>query len=156
MRRTGILHPELARCLATIGHGDTLVLADAGLRIPRGCRAIDLRLVDGVPDMPAVLGAVVNDAVFESAIVATEWAEWNPRRRADVLAALPVPVPVSERPHDELIADTGDRVHTYVRTAECTAFASIWLIGGVSYFDDAVEVRRRAQHIETTQQGDAQ
>jgi len=154
MRRTGILHPELAQCLAAIGHGDMLVLADAGLRIPRGRPAIDLRLVAGVPDMTVVLDAVVNDAVFESAIVATEWADWNPRRRADVVAA--IPVPVSELPHDELIADIGDRVHTYVRTAECSAFASIWLVGGVSYLDEAVEVRHRAQDTETTQQGDAQ
>lgn len=80
----------------------------------------------------------------------------NSRRRADVLVALPVPVSVSELPHDELIAEIGDRTHTYVRKAECSAFSSIWLIGGVSYFDDSVEVRRRAQHIETTRQGDAQ
>jgi len=36
VRPAGILHPGLLEVLARAGHGDVIVLAEAGLKIPRG------------------------------------------------------------------------------------------------------------------------
>jgi D-ribose pyranase len=38
----GILHPRLARVIASMGHGDALCITDAGLPIPTGVLRIDL------------------------------------------------------------------------------------------------------------------
>lgn len=141
MKGRGILHPELAAAIAEIGHGDALVLADAGLRIPAGARAIHLELTCGVPSMEACVRAVVGELVVERALIATEFAEWNPEVHGAVCAKLPV-VP-EEVPHESLMADMAARAKLYVKTGECSAFASVALIGGVSYFDEAVALHDR-------------
>ncbi len=141
MRRGGVLHPELAAALADLGHGDAIVLADAGLRIPTDSRAIHLELTCGVPSMDRVVAAVVAELVVERVIVATEFAEWNPAVHAAVCASLPV-MPETV-PHETLMADMAERAKLYVKTGECSAFASVVLIGGVSYFDEAVALHER-------------
>ena len=49
MKKSGILHPELARVIASLGHGDGLCIADAGLPVPAGVLRIDLALGPGLP-----------------------------------------------------------------------------------------------------------
>ena len=36
MKKQGLLHPELCRTITAMGHTDTLVVADAGLPVPKG------------------------------------------------------------------------------------------------------------------------
>ena len=104
MRTSGVIHPQLVELLAAAGHGDRIVLADAGLRVPSGARRVDLGLTAGVPTMAQVLAAVGHDLVIEAAEVATEFAEWSPETHADVVALLGFE-PVATRPHVELMAD---------------------------------------------------
>jgi len=49
MKRTTLLHAELSEVIARLGHGDLLVIGDAGLPIPDGPRRIDLAVSAGVP-----------------------------------------------------------------------------------------------------------
>ena len=44
MKRTGLLNIELSQVIAGMGHGDVLVIGDAGLPVPKGVRRIDLAL----------------------------------------------------------------------------------------------------------------
>jgi D-ribose pyranase len=141
MKRSGVLHPELNAALAVLGHGDVIVLADAGLRIPPGARAIHLEVSCGVPTMAQVVAAVSEEFVIESATVAREFAEWNPEVYRAVMASLPVSP--DEKPHESLMAEMAARGALYVKTGECTAYASVVLVGGVSYFDDAVALHER-------------
>ena len=39
MKRTALLHAELSRTIALPGHGDMVVIGDAGLPVPDGARA---------------------------------------------------------------------------------------------------------------------
>jgi D-ribose pyranase len=141
MKRGGLLHPDLSAAMAEIGHGDAIVLADAGLRIPPGARAIHLEVTCGVPSMAQVVAAVVAELVVERATVASEFAAWNPEVLAAVVAALPVTP--SEAPHETLMAEMAERAKLYVKTGECSAFASVVLVGGVSYFEEAVAQHER-------------
>jgi D-ribose pyranase len=141
MKRGGVLHPDLSAGLAGLGHGDAVVLADAGLRIPAGARSIHLELSCGVPTMAQVAAAVAQELVIESAIVASEFAEWNPEVHEAVLGLLPVVPEV--RPHEALMADMAGRAALWVKTGECSAYASVVLIAGVSYFDEAVALHER-------------
>jgi D-ribose pyranase len=57
VKRSPLLHAELSQVIASLGHGDMLVLGDAGLPIPDGPRRIDLAVARGVPRLADVLEA---------------------------------------------------------------------------------------------------
>jgi len=138
MKTGGILHPELLEVIGAAGHGDVILLADAGLRIPERRRRLDLGVTCGVPTMAQVVEALVPELVVEAAMVATEFEDWNPEVYADVVGRLPV-VP-GALPHQELMADMAERAFAYVKTGECSAYSSVALVCGVNYLDDAVEL----------------
>jgi D-ribose pyranase len=124
VRPSGILNPGLIELLAGAGHGDVIVLADAGLKIPRHALRIDLALVPGVPSMLEVLDAVLPEVVTESAIVADEMSSWNPdleREVADRLSSYDI----RRLPHAVFAAELERTGLGYVSTGECTAYASI-------------------------------
>lgn len=141
MKRSSIIHPDLSEVVAAAGHGDRIVLADAGLKIPDGRRRVDLGVTCGVPTMAQVLAAVSTELVIEAATVATEFADWNPDVHAEVLGLLDVEP--DEAPHAELMAELAGSAFAYVKTGECTAYSSVVLTCGVSYLDEAVEQYRR-------------
>ena len=62
MKKTHLLHAELSQLIAAMGHGDAIVIADAGLPVPAGTRCIDLAVTRGVPSFEQVLDAVERDA----------------------------------------------------------------------------------------------
>ena len=138
MKQRGILHPELLDLIASSGHGDVIVLTDAGLRIPKGVRRVDLALTCGVPTIVDVVRAISEELVVEAATVATEFNEWNPEVYAATMAVLPV-VP-DERPHQEFMDDMAQRAYAYIKTGECSAYASVALVCGVNYLDEAIEL----------------
>ena len=141
MKRSGVLHPELLDVIASAGHGDIVVLTDAGLRVPKEARRIDLALCCGTPSIVETVRAMASELVIEAAVVASEFEEWNPDVHRSTLEALPVtPTTVS---HEALMADMEERALVYVKTGECTAYASVALICGVNYLDDALDQYER-------------
>ena len=138
MKQRGILHPELLDLIASAGHGDVIVLTDAGLRVPAGAKRIDLGLACGVPTIVEVVRAMNEELVIEAATVATEFREWNPDVHAATMEVLPVEP--DERPHQELMADMASRAYAYVKTGECTAYASVALVCGVNYLEAAIDL----------------
>ncbi|MEN8040475.1 MAG: D-ribose pyranase, partial [Actinomycetota bacterium] len=123
MKQQGILHPELLAVLAAAGHGDRIVLADAGLKIPEDKTCIDLALTCGIPGITDVVKAIEQELVVEAATVASEFGEWNPEVYTAALAELSV-VP-DARPHRELMDDMEQNAYAYVKTGECSAYASV-------------------------------
>lgn len=140
MRASGVIHPQLIDLIATAGHGDLIVLADAGLRIPSGRPRINLGVTCGVPTMAQVLGAVKHDLVIEAAVVAREFAEWSPDVHGAVTALLDVQP--TTLPHDELMAEMAQHAFAYVKTGDCAAYSSVVLRCGVSYLDEAIALHR--------------
>lgn len=141
MKLSGVLHPELLEVLAAAGHGDVIVLADAGLKIPHDRYRIDVGVACGVPSMAQVLEAVSQELVIEDAIVATEFADWNPDVHAAVLTVLDVEP--SDVPHVDLMADLAERAYCYVKTGECTAYSSVALVCGVNYMQQALDLHAK-------------
>jgi len=138
MKQRGILHPELLDLIASAGHGDVIVLTDAGLRVPKEARRIDLGLACGVPGIVEVVRAMNEELVIEAATVATEFRDWNPEVYAAAMEVLPVEP--DERPHQELMDDMATRAYAYVKTGECTAYASVALVCGVNYLEEAIDL----------------
>jgi len=131
MKRTQLLHAELSEVIARLGHGDLLVIADAGLPIPDGPRRIDLALTANVPRFHEVLKAVLSEMKVEGAVVAEEMLGANPTVHAELLRQLGA-TPVSALSHEAFkVATRGARA--IVRSGEFSAYANVILRAGVVF-----------------------
>ncbi|WP_085869289.1 D-ribose pyranase [Pseudoruegeria aquimaris] len=125
MKKTGLLHAELSRTIAALGHGDCLVIGDAGLPVPAGTPCIDLAVCLGVPDLWSVLDTVLGEMQVERALIATEASP-------EVRTAFEARLPCGYVSHDALKqASAGARA--VVRTGEATPYANIVLYAGVAF-----------------------
>lgn len=129
MRRSGLWHPRLVALVTAMGHGDTLVLADAGLPVPTHVETVDLLWARGNPPMLAVLAVLTTELVVEEATIAEELTD------AEILAGVGEhlgSVPVKTVGHEDLKAGC-HTARVVVRTGEATPYANIILRAGVPF-----------------------
>lgn len=50
MKRSKLINNELSYAIASMGHGDLMIVCDAGFPIPSSVWRIDLALIPDVPD----------------------------------------------------------------------------------------------------------
>jgi len=131
MKRTTLLHAELSEVIARLGHGDLLVIGDAGLPIPEGPRRIDLALTANVPRFHEVLAAVLSEMAVESAVIADELAPNNPGVHAELCRQLGE-IPMSTTSHEEFKAATR-AARAIVRSGEFSPYANVILRAGVVF-----------------------
>ncbi|HMM22564.1 MAG TPA: D-ribose pyranase [Selenomonadales bacterium] len=131
MKKIGTFNQPISEVIAGMGHGDTLVIGDAGLPIPAGVRRIDLALKPGVPGFMETLEVVLRELQIESAVAAAEM----PGASADLygrMTELLGATPLSLVSHEEFKTLTG-RAAAVIRTGECTSYANIILKSGVIF-----------------------
>lgn len=130
MKKTPLLNIALSQLIASLGHGDKVVIGDAGLPVPHGVPLIDLALTHGVPGFIETLKIVLSEMQVEQYVVADALAQRSPELAAQIEdIGLPDKRVVS---HTELKQLTlGARA--IVRTGECTPYANIILISGVTF-----------------------
>ncbi|MFL6629699.1 MAG: D-ribose pyranase [Burkholderiaceae bacterium] len=131
MKRTTLLHAELSEVVARLGHGDLLVLGDAGLPIPDGPRRIDLAVSADVPRLQDVLAAVLAEMQVEGAVIAEELAPRNPAVHAELQRQL-AGTPVQTLSHEQFKLATR-QARAIVRTGECSPYANVILRSGVVF-----------------------
>lgn len=131
MKKTSLLQSDLSYTIATLGHLDTLVIADAGLPIPMETVRIDLALMRGVPGAIQTLKVVLDEMEVEKVILAEEVMDSNPKFLGDVQNLLPG-VPVEYLTHSELKAMTKS-ARAVVRTGEFSPYANVILVSGVVF-----------------------
>jgi D-ribose pyranase len=131
MKKTTLLQSELSYTIATLGHLDTLVIADAGLPIPVETVRIDLALTQGVPGATQTLKVVLEEMKVEKVILAEEAKDRNPRFLGDVQELLPG-VPVQFVTHSEFKTMTAS-ARAVVRTGEFSPYANVILVSGVVF-----------------------
>jgi len=130
VKRTPLLHAELSHVIASLGHGDMLVIGDAGLPIPEGPRRIDLALTPGVPPIAEVLRAVLAEMQVERSVLAEEALGAGhalPAWYAQQLALAP------ETVSHEAFKRLSAQARAIVRTGECTPYANVILVSGVVF-----------------------
>ena len=131
MKKRGLLQHALAATIASMGHTDLLVIADAGLPVPPGVPCIDLAVRCGLPRMLDVTHAIADELQVEELIVADELLA----REEALPAALRELFPAARFrhvSHDELKRlSTGARA--VVRTGECRPYHNVILTGGVTF-----------------------
>ena len=109
MRKRGLLQHALAGTIASMGHTDLLVIADAGLPVPPGVTCIDLAVRCGLPRMLDVAGVVADELQVEEIIVAEELLARDELKRLSAQA------------------------RAVVRTGECTPYHNVILVSGVTF-----------------------
>jgi len=131
MKKTLLLHSALSHAIARLGHGDMLVIADAGLPVPDGTPCIDLAVTRGVPALAQVLAAVLSEMQVERIVVARELRVRSAAMYEQIVAALPA-VSAQEIAHEELKVLTR-HARAVVRTGEFTPYANVVLVAGVVF-----------------------
>jgi D-ribose pyranase len=131
MKKTTLLHSDLSYVIATLGHMDTLVIADAGLPIPAQTLRIDLALTQGIPGAIQTLKVVLEEMKVEKLLFAEEAKERNPGFLAEVEGLLPG-VPVEFVSHSDFKARTAS-ARAIVRTGEFAPYANVILVPGVVF-----------------------
>lgn len=130
MKKSPLLNIALSQLIASLGHGDMVVLGDAGLPVPPGVPLIDLALVRGIPGLLDTLNAVLSEMQVEQHVLAMELPQTSPAMAASIDAlALPGGRHISHIDFKLLSREA----RAVIRTGECTPYANIILIAGVSF-----------------------
>lgn len=130
MKRGRILNRALSEALATMGHGDWLIITDAGFPIPNDGRRIDLALEAGLPSVPQVLDLILSDFVYEKFVATVEQKANHPRLYAE-LEALVDRCPIEVVPHERFLAEYPPKAKFFVRSGAFEPWGNIALCSGV-------------------------
>ncbi|MFJ5734251.1 D-ribose pyranase [Streptomyces microflavus] len=129
MKKSGILNRHLAGAIAELGHGDGVLICDAGMPIPPGPRVVDLAFRAGTPSFAEVLDGLLDELVVECATAALEVRDANPEATRLLEARFPN---LDLVPHDDLKARTAS-ARLVVRTGEARPYANVLLRCGVFF-----------------------
>ena len=130
MKKGPVLNIALSQLIASLGHGDMVVIGDAGLPVPPGVPVIDLALTHGVPGFLQTLTTVLAEMQVERHVLADELAEKNPSIAAAVAA---LDLPGREGVSHVDFKGRSALARAVVRTGECTPYANIILVAGVVF-----------------------
>ncbi|BBP70020.1 D-ribose pyranase [Pseudomonas sp. NPDC087598] len=134
MKKTPLLNVALSRLIASLGHGDMVVIGDAGLPVPPGVELIDLALTHGVPDFVTTLKVLLSEMQVESHALAKEIFDKQPTALT-TLEALNEEGALGRRDllsHDQFKV-LSRQARAIVRTGECQPYCNIVLVAGVTF-----------------------
>jgi D-ribose pyranase len=129
VKKAGILNRHLSGALAELGHGDGVLVCDAGMPIPHGPRVVDLAFRAGVPSFAEVVEGLLEELAVEGATAASEVREANPAAAGLLEGHFTQLQYVSHEELKELSA--GARL--VVRTGEARPYANVLLRCGVFF-----------------------
>ncbi|CTQ56456.1 D-ribose pyranase [Roseibium album] len=136
MKRRPLLNRHLSKLVASLGHLDEIVLADAGLPIPPDVEVIDLAVSPGVPGFFDVLDALSQEMIIEQAVFASEAGpELSTQievKLAHWAAEVGKPIEQSRVSHEDFKKQT-IKARAVIRTGEFTPYANLILISGVPF-----------------------
>jgi D-ribose pyranase len=130
MKRNGILNLPLNEAIAAMGHGDLLIVCDAGFPIPSEIPRIDLAILPDLPDLQTVLSAIAQDFIAEKVGYAAEMAQNNPelKRKVDQIFAGADFIALS---HQQILSELSHQAKFIVRTGAFDPWGNILLYSGV-------------------------
>ncbi len=131
MKKLGVLQHALAETIASMGHGDLLVIADAGLPVPLGVLCIDVAVRCGLPPMLEVTRTVAEELQVEAVTIADELLSRDEALPEALREVFPN-ARFGHVSHDEL-KRLSERARAIVRTGECTPYNNVILASGVTF-----------------------
>lgn len=133
MKKTPLLNIALSRLIASLGHGDILVIGDAGLPVPPGVELIDLALTQGIPGFISTLRVVLSEMQVESHVLAEELLHKQPPALADLNALDQGELGERRLLSHDAFKLLSHKARAVVRTGECQPYCNIALVSGVTF-----------------------
>lgn len=130
MNRNRLLNAELSHAIASMGHGDLMIVCDAGFPIPSSAWRIDLAISPDVPDLETVLTPIAENLIAEKVSYAEEIRAHNKPLLAKVerLFAGAEFEPVK---HATILGEMAAKAKVIVRTGAFDPWGNILLYSGV-------------------------
>jgi len=130
MKRSVILNSELSHAIASMGHGDIMIVCDAGFPIPNSTWRVDLAVIQDIPDLETVLTAISKEMVVESVAYAAEMGANNPVLKEKVHRIF-IDSDFMTFPHSEILTQMAAKAKVIVRTGAFDPWGNILLYSGV-------------------------
>lgn len=128
MKKGKLINHPISSLIASLGHTDEIVIADAGFPIPGETKRIDLALAKGIPTFASVLKTVLEEMHIEKAIVAAEIIKYSPEMLElikDIINGVEVEI-ISHLDFKE----RSKNAKSVIRTGEFTPYANVILVSG--------------------------
>ena len=137
MKKIGILNCELSKIVASLGHGEQLLVADVAFPIPKSLEYVDLALTEGKVSIEETLQAILIELKVEKIIVADEIKKISPKQ-LDLYKKIfeNVSKGIEYVPIREMLT-MAPKASAAVRTGEIIAYSGLILISGVTYGPNA-------------------
>jgi D-ribose pyranase len=129
MKEIGILNRNIAASIAKQGHGDLLMVTDAGFAIPSGIEVIDLSIEENKPMVLEVLATLRKYFSVEKMIMANQTKNVSPTLFVQISKAFGEDVNVETVDHSA-IKEMSKTVKAVIRTGDFTAFGNVILVSG--------------------------
>jgi len=129
MKETGAINRGIDAAISKQGHGDLLMVTDAGFAIPLGVEVIDLSLDENKPMVVEVLEMLKKFYSVEKMIMANETKKISPTLFSNISKAFGDGIPVETIEHSAL-KEMSKTVKTVVRTGDFTAYGNVILVSG--------------------------
>ena len=130
MKLGSILNKDLNEAIAAMGHGDLMIVCDAGFPIPRDAWRIDLAIKQDLPDLQTVLELINGDMYAEKVVWAEEVAQYNPNLEK-TLREMYADRVLETIPTDIILTEIPAQAKCIVRTGAFNPWGNILLYSGV-------------------------
>jgi D-ribose pyranase len=130
VNRNRLLNAQLSHAIASMGHGDLMIVCDAGFPIPSTAWRIDLAIVPDVPDLETVLAPIAENLIAERGA----YADTLPEHNAPLLAKIKrlfAGADFEPIKHETILAEMAAKAKVIVRTGAFDPWGNILLYSGV-------------------------
>ena len=131
MKKAGILNRQLSKVIASMGHGDYLVIADAGLPIPVNIEVVDLAISKNIPGFLEVLNSVLIELEVERVIISNEIKTYSFKIYSSLVKTLKS-IEITEISHEEFKKKMIS-ARAVVRTGEFSPYSNVILVSSVIF-----------------------
>ena len=129
MKEAGIINRGISKIISEQGHGDWLMVVDAGFAIPKGVEVVDISLAENTPKVLDVLAEIKKFHSVEKMIIANQTKEINPTLFAAMATVWSNEMDVEVIDHVEL-KQNSSKVKAVIRTGDFTAYGNVILVSG--------------------------
>ena len=130
MKLGRILNKKLNTAIADMGHGDIVVICDAGFPIPSDEQRIDLAIEQNCPTIEHLLDLLLSDFCYERVIISNEMRDYN-RPLYDEVVKTCTRCPVEAIPYDEFMATMPKKAKYIVRSGAFNPYGNIAFVSAV-------------------------
>jgi len=130
VNRNHLLNAQLSHAIASMGHGDLMIVCDAGFPIPSTAWRIDLAIVPDVPDLETVLAPIAQNLITER----VAYADTLPVHNAPLLAKIKrlfAGADFEPVKHEAILSEMAAKAKVIVRTGAFDPWGNILLYSGV-------------------------